>query len=111
MQKSLVSGQWLDPAGIVSYYNQYLLVSTSKPCKRFWVISFHDDLVRGCDRGDWHTLINHWMPLLVLTSMFPHTMFMAERLFTMLDKTGDEQVNYREFIVGISPMITGNGTS
>jgi len=34
---------------------------------------------------------------------------LSERLFTMLDKTGDEQVNYREFIVGISPMITGTG--
>lgn len=27
----------------------------------------------------------------------------------MLDKTGDEQVNFREFIVGVSPMITGDG--
>jgi hypothetical protein len=33
----------------------------------------------------------------------------SERLFTMLDKTGDEQINYREFIVGVSPMITGDG--
>jgi len=31
-----------------------------------------------------------------------------ERLFTMLDKTGDEQVNYREYLVGIAPMITGD---
>jgi hypothetical protein len=33
----------------------------------------------------------------------------SERLFTMLNKTGDEQINYREFIVGVSPMITGDG--
>jgi Ca2+-binding EF-hand superfamily protein len=31
-----------------------------------------------------------------------------DRLFTMFDKTGDDQVNFREFIVGISPLITGD---
>lgn len=30
-----------------------------------------------------------------------------DRLFTMLDKTGDQQINFREFICGISPLITG----
>ena len=30
-----------------------------------------------------------------------------DRLFTMFDKTGDDQVNFREFVVGISPLITG----
>lgn len=30
-----------------------------------------------------------------------------DRLFTMLDKTGDNQINFKEFVVGISPLITG----
>ena len=34
-----------------------------------------------------------------------------DRLFTMFDKTGDDQVNFREFIVGISPLITGDVVS
>jgi len=32
----------------------------------------------------------------------------VERLFTMLDKTGDEQINFREFVVGIAPLISGD---
>lgn len=31
-----------------------------------------------------------------------------DRLFTMFDKTGDNQVNFREFAVGISPLISGD---
>ena len=34
-----------------------------------------------------------------------------DRLFTMFDKTGDDQVNFREFVVGISPLITGDVVS
>ena len=34
-----------------------------------------------------------------------------DRLFTMYDKTGDDQVNFREFIVGVSPLITGDVVS
>lgn len=30
-----------------------------------------------------------------------------DRLFTMFDKTGDDVIAYREFIVGISPLISG----
>ena len=30
-----------------------------------------------------------------------------DRLFTMFDKTGDDQIDYREFIVGIAPLISG----
>lgn len=30
-----------------------------------------------------------------------------DRLFTMYDKTGDDTINYREFIVGIAPLISG----
>mmetsp|Transcript_17756 Transcript_17756/g.46473 ORF Transcript_17756/g.46473 Transcript_17756/m.46473 type:complete len:222 (-) Transcript_17756:111-776(-) len=30
-----------------------------------------------------------------------------DRLFIMLDKTGDQQINFREFICGIAPLITG----
>ena len=30
-----------------------------------------------------------------------------DRLFTMFDKTGDDQVNVREFVVGVCPLITG----
>lgn len=30
-----------------------------------------------------------------------------DRLFTMYDKTGDDMINYREFIVGIAPLISG----
>merc|ERR1711988_1838582 len=30
-----------------------------------------------------------------------------ERLFIMLDKTGDYTINYKEFLCGISPLITG----
>jgi len=30
-----------------------------------------------------------------------------DRLFIMLDKTGDYQINFREFIVGVAPLITG----
>jgi len=33
-----------------------------------------------------------------------------ERLFIMLDKTGDQQINFREFICGIAPLITGDVT-
>ncbi|GMI50485.1 hypothetical protein ScalyP_jg2410 [Parmales sp. scaly parma] len=31
-----------------------------------------------------------------------------DRLFTMFDKTGDDQVNFREFVVGVCPLITGD---
>ena len=34
-----------------------------------------------------------------------------DRLFTMFDKTGDDQVNFREFVVGVSPLITGDVAS
>jgi Ca2+-binding EF-hand superfamily protein len=30
-----------------------------------------------------------------------------DRLFTMYDKTGDDQIAYRDFIVGIAPLISG----
>ena len=30
-----------------------------------------------------------------------------DRLFTMYDKTGDDTINYKEFIVGIAPLISG----
>jgi Ca2+-binding EF-hand superfamily protein len=30
-----------------------------------------------------------------------------DRLFTMFDKTGDDVIGYREFVVGISPLISG----
>merc|ERR1711998_55529 len=30
-----------------------------------------------------------------------------ERLFIMLDKTGDYTINFKEFLCGISPLITG----
>jgi Ca2+-binding EF-hand superfamily protein len=30
-----------------------------------------------------------------------------DRIFTMYDKSGDDQINYREFIVGIAPLISG----
>ncbi len=30
-----------------------------------------------------------------------------DRLFTMYDKTGDDQINWRDFIVGIAPLISG----
>lgn len=30
-----------------------------------------------------------------------------DRLFTMFDKTGDDVIAYREFIVGIAPLISG----
>lgn len=30
-----------------------------------------------------------------------------DRLFIMLDKTGDQQINYREFLCGIAPLVTG----
>jgi Ca2+-binding EF-hand superfamily protein len=30
-----------------------------------------------------------------------------DRLFTMFDKTGDDVINFREFVVGISPLISG----
>jgi Ca2+-binding EF-hand superfamily protein len=31
-----------------------------------------------------------------------------DRLFTMYDKTGDDQILYKEFIVGIAPLISGS---
>ncbi|KAF0685094.1 Aste57867_22968 [Aphanomyces stellatus] len=31
-----------------------------------------------------------------------------DRLFTMLDKTGDDAINAREFLVGIAPLVKGN---
>ena len=31
-----------------------------------------------------------------------------ERLFTMFDKMGDGQINYREFVVGVSPLARGD---
>jgi Ca2+-binding EF-hand superfamily protein len=31
-----------------------------------------------------------------------------DRLFTMYDKSGDDQINYREFCVGIAPLISGS---
>jgi Ca2+-binding EF-hand superfamily protein len=31
-----------------------------------------------------------------------------DRIFTMYDKSGDDQINYREFIVGIAPLISGS---
>lgn len=30
-----------------------------------------------------------------------------DRLFTMYDKTGDDTISYKEFIVGIAPLISG----
>lgn len=33
-----------------------------------------------------------------------------DRLFTMYDKTGDDSISYREFIVGIAPLISGTHT-
>ena len=30
-----------------------------------------------------------------------------DKLFTMFDKTGDDIINYRDFIVGIAPLISG----
>jgi len=30
-----------------------------------------------------------------------------DRLFTMYDKTGDDQITYKDFIVGIAPLISG----
>ena len=30
-----------------------------------------------------------------------------DRLFTMYDKSGDDQINFRDFIVGIAPLISG----
>ena len=33
-----------------------------------------------------------------------------DRLFTMFDKTGDNQVNFKEFSVGIAPLISGDVT-
>jgi Ca2+-binding EF-hand superfamily protein len=30
-----------------------------------------------------------------------------DKLFTMFDKTGDDVINYRDFIVGIAPLISG----
>jgi neuronal calcium sensor 1 len=30
-----------------------------------------------------------------------------DKLFTMYDKTGDDVINYRDFIVGIAPLISG----
>eukprot|EP01041_Mallomonas_annulata_P013061 gene13061-27563_t len=32
---------------------------------------------------------------------------LLDRLFTMFDTSGDNQIDYRDFIVGISPLITG----
>lgn len=31
-----------------------------------------------------------------------------DRIFTMYDKSGDDQINYRDFIVGIAPLISGS---
>lgn len=33
-----------------------------------------------------------------------------DRLFTMYDKSGDDQINFRDFIVGIAPLISGSHT-
>jgi Ca2+-binding EF-hand superfamily protein len=30
-----------------------------------------------------------------------------DRLFTMYDKSGDDQINYKDFVVGIAPLISG----
>lgn len=30
-----------------------------------------------------------------------------DKLFTMYDKTGDDQINWRDFVVGIAPLISG----
>eukprot|EP01042_Synura_sphagnicola_P029570 gene29570-38133_t len=29
-----------------------------------------------------------------------------DRLFTMYDKSGDDQINYKDFVVGIAPLIS-----
>ncbi|ETV69396.1 hypothetical protein H257_14988 [Aphanomyces astaci] len=34
-----------------------------------------------------------------------------DRLFTMMDKTGDDVINGREFLVGVAPLVKGNLTS
>ncbi|KAG9398123.1 hypothetical protein AC1031_014924 [Aphanomyces cochlioides] len=34
-----------------------------------------------------------------------------DRLFTMLDKTGDDVINSREFLVGVAPLVKGNLSS
>eukprot|EP00638_Chattonella_subsalsa_P017184 CAMPEP_0117850326 /NCGR_PEP_ID=MMETSP0949-20121206/21614_1 /TAXON_ID=44440 /ORGANISM="Chattonella subsalsa, Strain CCMP2191" /LENGTH=164 /DNA_ID=CAMNT_0005697685 /DNA_START=47 /DNA_END=542 /DNA_ORIENTATION=+ len=31
-----------------------------------------------------------------------------DRLFTMVDRTGDDQIFFRDFIVGVAPLITGD---
>ncbi|KDO32990.1 hypothetical protein SPRG_02681 [Saprolegnia parasitica CBS 223.65] len=31
-----------------------------------------------------------------------------DRLFTMLDKTGDDVIHYQEFLVGVAPLVKGN---
>jgi len=31
-----------------------------------------------------------------------------DRLFIMLDKTGDQQINFREFLCGLAPLVTGS---
>jgi hypothetical protein len=31
-----------------------------------------------------------------------------DRVFTLCDETGDEQINFKEFVVGIAPIVRGS---
>ena len=33
-----------------------------------------------------------------------------DRIFTMLDKTGDDLINFKEFAVGVAPLVNGDAT-
>jgi Ca2+-binding EF-hand superfamily protein len=44
---------------------------------------------------------------LVIVGINQNDADILDRLFTMYDKSGDDQINYRDFIVGIAPLISG----
>lgn len=56
------------------------------------------------------TIINRaeFTECLSIVGINPNDSDILDKLFTMYDKTGDDQILWREFIVGIAPLISGS---
>ncbi|KDO17034.1 hypothetical protein SPRG_17429 [Saprolegnia parasitica CBS 223.65] len=52
-------------------------------------------------RADFNAGLDH-------VNFFESDRAILDRLFTMLDKTGDDVIHYQEFLVGVAPLVKGN---
>ncbi|OQR88059.1 hypothetical protein ACHHYP_07651 [Achlya hypogyna] len=74
---------------------------TKKPVPLSTYAAKKDRVEPNITRADFNAGLDH-------VNFFESDRAILDRLFTMLDKTGDDVINYQEFLVGVAPLVKGN---